>query len=53
MIGLVGESGCGKSVTVFSIIRLVQSLGKYYRGDPVYRDRFTENAPERAGQNPR
>ncbi len=25
-LGLVGESGCGKSVTMLSILRLIQSL---------------------------
>lgn len=28
VLGLVGESGCGKSVTSFSIMRLVDSPGK-------------------------
>ena len=31
--GLVGESGCGKSVTGLSIMRLVQPPGKIVSGD--------------------
>jgi len=39
-IGLVGESGCGKSVTSLSIMRLIPSPpGKIVGGEIVYRDR--------------
>jgi len=31
--GLVGESGCGKSVTVRSLMRIIQSPGKIEKGD--------------------
>jgi ABC-type dipeptide/oligopeptide/nickel transport system ATPase component len=39
-LGLVGESGCGKSVTARSILQLIQSPpGKIVEGDIVfYRD---------------
>jgi len=33
VLGLVGESGCGKSVTSFSIMRLVGSPGKIVNGE--------------------
>ena len=37
-LGLVGESGCGKSVTSLSIMRLIQSPpGKIVGGEIVYR----------------
>ncbi|HBY06517.1 MAG TPA: methionine ABC transporter ATP-binding protein, partial [Chloroflexi bacterium] len=32
ILGLVGESGCGKSVTSFSILRLVDAPGKIVEG---------------------
>ena len=34
-LGLVGESGCGKSVTVFSILKLLQSPPARYAGGEV------------------
>jgi oligopeptide/dipeptide ABC transporter ATP-binding protein len=39
-LGLVGESGCGKSVTSLSIMRLIQSPpGKIVGGEIIYRGR--------------
>lgn len=36
VLGLVGESGCGKSVTSFSILRLVGYPGKIVEGEILY-----------------
>ncbi|MBI5287089.1 MAG: ABC transporter ATP-binding protein [Deltaproteobacteria bacterium] len=38
-LGLVGESGCGKSVTALSIMRLVPSPGRIVRGEIIYNGR--------------
>jgi len=36
VMGLVGESGCGKSVTSFSIMRLVGAPGKIVAGEILF-----------------
>jgi oligopeptide/dipeptide ABC transporter ATP-binding protein len=36
-LGIIGESGCGKSVTAHSILNTVQSPGKIYSGTIHYR----------------
>ena len=36
-LGIIGESGCGKSVTALSIMRLVQRPGRVAGGDILYK----------------
>ncbi|HWW10041.1 MAG TPA: oligopeptide/dipeptide ABC transporter ATP-binding protein [Candidatus Acidoferrales bacterium] len=38
-LGIVGESGCGKSVTAMSILGLVQRPGKIVGGQVLFKDR--------------
>ncbi|MDR1943331.1 MAG: ABC transporter ATP-binding protein [Synergistaceae bacterium] len=38
-LGIVGESGCGKSVTALSIMRLVSAPGRVESGEILYRGR--------------
>lgn len=38
-LGIIGESGCGKSVTAHSILNTVQTPGKIYSGHVMYRGR--------------
>jgi oligopeptide/dipeptide ABC transporter ATP-binding protein len=37
-LAIVGESGCGKSVTAFSLLRLIQAPGKLVGGSILYRN---------------
>ena len=39
ILGLVGESGCGKSVTVLSIMRLIGVPGRIVSGEVIFEDR--------------
>lgn len=39
ILGLVGESGCGKSVTSFSILQLVDQPGKIVDGEILFEDK--------------
>jgi oligopeptide/dipeptide ABC transporter ATP-binding protein len=38
-VGVVGESGCGKTMTAFSILRLVPQPGRITEGKITFRDR--------------
>src|SRR5215471_2699760 len=39
-LGVVGESGCGKSVTARSILNLVEPPGRIVSGEIILRDNF-------------
>jgi oligopeptide/dipeptide ABC transporter ATP-binding protein len=46
ILGLVGESGCGKSVTSFSIMRLISAPGKIIEGEILFDGKDLVKAPE-------
>src|SRR5208337_4029886 len=46
VLGIVGESGCGKSVTALSILRLVPPPGVMAGGQIVFREKDLLSIPE-------
>jgi oligopeptide/dipeptide ABC transporter ATP-binding protein len=47
IFGLVGESGCGKSVTSLSILRLVDEPGQIVAGEVTFRGQLLSNLSEK------
>src|SRR5690349_23874702 len=47
-LGIVGESGCGKSVTAQSILRIVPSPGQIVDGEIIYHRRKRDSAEQLA-----
>lgn len=45
-LGIVGESGCGKSVTSLSIMRLIQAPGRIESGEILYKNKNILKASE-------
>lgn len=45
-LGIVGESGCGKSVTAFSILQLVTRPGRIVEGQILYNRKMSSAASE-------
>ncbi|TMJ65852.1 MAG: ABC transporter ATP-binding protein [Alphaproteobacteria bacterium] len=50
-LGIVGESGCGKSVTALSIMRLLPKTGTRVSGSVVFEGRELGQLPERQMQD--
>jgi peptide/nickel transport system ATP-binding protein len=50
-LGVVGESGCGKSMTARSILRIVPKPGKIVEGEIVFNRRVATNANANSNAN--
>lgn len=42
VVGIVGESGCGKSVTIKSVLRLIQKPGQIVEGEILFRSQLDQ-----------
>jgi len=50
VLGIVGESGCGKSVTIKSVLRIVEKPGQIVDGEILFRPQ-EKNGRDRSGEN--
>ncbi len=46
VVGIVGESGCGKSITIKSILRIVEEPGKIVEGEILFRHQQNGDSAE-------
>lgn len=51
MLALVGESGCGKTITAMSVLRLIASNAKITSGEILYKNKNLLCLPEKEMQN--
>lgn len=49
VVGIVGESGCGKSVTIKSVLRVVQKPGRIVEGEILFRRQKANGEEETRG----
>jgi peptide/nickel transport system ATP-binding protein len=49
VVGIVGESGCGKSVTIKSVLRIVEEPGRVMEGEILFRRRNGTSGGTNAG----
>src|SRR5581483_8327405 len=47
VLGIVGESGSGKSVTVMSVLRLINDPNAIFEGEVIYKGRDVMSLPEK------
>jgi oligopeptide/dipeptide ABC transporter ATP-binding protein len=47
VLGIVGESGSGKSVTVMSVLRLINDPNAIFEGEVIYKGRNVMSLPEK------
>jgi peptide/nickel transport system ATP-binding protein len=52
VVGIVGESGCGKSVTMRAVLQLIDPPGRITGGEILYRQGGTSIDPARQGATP-